>query len=148
MQVYADDEANDHQIAVNDIWNKLPAGIEKRWLMLRSDACGSCGITAIHTVPASSQQTDTTPNTRLDDLDVWGVQRRILALAKYAFTGDVAARVVAYGEDTNMGAWVGCGGRAVRPIEASTSPITATCQSVIYPAAKRCANADPGVTCP
>lgn len=147
VQVYADDEANDHVIAVKDIWNKLPSTMERGWLMIRSDAC-RCGLTATHTVPASASQADTTPNSKLDGYDIWGVHRRILALATYSFTKDVAARKIAYGEDTNMGRWLGCGGRSVRPLEASSSPITAACQSQIYPYSKRCDNADPGVACP
>jgi hypothetical protein len=147
VQVYADDESNDHQTAVNDVWNKLPAGMERRWQLIRSDEC-DCGLTAVHTVPASASQTDTTSKSKYDALDAWGVHRRIVALAKYAFDDDSNARAVAYGDDASMGAWRGCNGRAVRPLESSTQPITTTCQSLLYPYSKRCENADPGVDCP
>jgi hypothetical protein len=71
IQVYADDETNDHQIAVEDIWKKLPAGIERRWLLIRSDAC-VCGLNADHVTPTSASQTNPTPGSRLDGNDLWG----------------------------------------------------------------------------
>ena len=148
VQVYADDNKNDHLIAVNEIWNKLPAGIERSWIMLRSDSC-ECGLNASHVVPISASPMIANPESVTNGYDVWGVWRRVAALAAYSLRGDASARAVAYGTDTAMGSWLGCGGRAVRPLESSTTtPITSTCQPLMYPEASRCTSADPGVTCP
>lgn len=144
VQVYADDEINDHQIAVEDIWKKLPAGIDKHWLMVRSDVCG-CGLNATHTVPMTQATAKPNPENVTNAHDAWGVWRRIHALAAYTFEGTVAAKPVAYGTASSMGSWIGCGGRAVAPIEGDTSPITDACHPYKYPLADRCQYADPGV---
>lgn len=144
IEVYADDDKNDHQIAVSDIWNKLPSGIERGWLMLRTDGC-QCGLNAPHVVPMTAVTILPNPEDVLNGYDTWGVWRRIHALARYAFEGDMAARDVAYGVDAAMGDWVGCGGRPVRPMEGSaTTPITDTCQAFMFLESKRCDYADPG----
>jgi hypothetical protein len=149
IEVYADDNANDHQIAIQEIWNKLPPTMEKSWIMVRTDVCGQCGLNAPHVLPMSGQSVTKNPEAVNNGYDAWGVSRRLDALAKYAFSGDAAAKQVAFGLDTSMGNWIGCGGRAVRPLESSmTTPITATCLKPLYSEADRCANADPGVTCP
>lgn len=145
VQVYADDASNDHQIAVHDIWNELPPGLDAGWLLIRSDVC-DCGLNADHVLPMDAAQVPT-DDLRLNGLDGWGVQRRLLALARYAFDHDLAARDIAYGVDSAMGHWIGCGGRAVRPLEASTSPLTTTCQTQLYPLSKRCENADADYPC-
>ena len=148
IEVYADDNKNDHQIAVSDIWNKLPAGIERSWLMLRTDVC-QCGLNAQHVLPTTQSPMLANPEAVVNGYDAWGVWRRLGALAAYALGGDVSARAIAYGTDTAMGSWLGCGGRSVRPLESSmTTPITATCQPFMYLQSARCANADPGVSCP
>lgn len=144
VQVYADDEANDHQIAVDDIWNRLPAGMEKAWLMVRTDVCDGCGLSAPHGVPMTGTGPAMNDQAVLNAVDRWAVWRRIDALATYAFEGDPSARAIAYGEDDEMGHWVGCGGRAVRALEHSTdTPILASCVAPLFTAAARCENADP-----
>jgi hypothetical protein len=143
IEVYADDDEDDHQIAVQDIWNKLPAPLERGWLLIRTDVC-QCGLNATHALPRTSGDAQSV----LDGYDAWGVWRRLHALAAYAFTGDGAAHTVAYGIDDAMGAWSGCGGRGVRAIESGSTPITGECRPFRYLATARCAYADPGVTCP
>ena len=149
IQVYADDAVNEHDIAVADIWNKLPATLERRWLMIRSDACG-CGLNAGHVVPICSPDSGSPEDGgTLNGHDAWGVWRRVHALAAYAFNGDVAASDVAYGIDTAMGKWIGCGSRDIRPLESATTPIVDHCQAdVTYPLALRCDSADSDVICP
>lgn len=147
VQVYADDDTNDHQIAVHDLWEKLPAAMEKRWLLIRSDAC-TCGLNAGHVVPMTAGSLHPENGATFNGHDQWGVERRLQAIAKYAFSGDMAARAIAYGEDASMGRFVGCGGREVRKLEAATTPIVTTCQPTKYPYAERCKYADPGFTCP
>ncbi len=147
IEVYADDDKNDHQIAVADIWEHLPPGIERAWLMLRSDACG-CGLNATHTTPMTRQALTPNPQNVLNAHDRWGVWRRVHALAQYAFTDDPAMRAIAYGEDTAMGHWQGCDGAPVRPLEHSeTTPITSECLDLVFPLAERCMNADPDYPC-
>lgn len=148
VEVYGDDDANDHQIAVEDIWEKLPAGMEKSWLLLRTDDTCGCSLTSSHVLPMTGQTATMNPEAVLNGYDVWGTFRRIDALAAYAFEGDQAAKAVAYGADTAMGSFTGCGGDAVRPLESSaTTPITTTCRAPLYRLSARCSNADPGV-CP
>lgn len=147
IEVYADDDANDHQIAVHDVWDKLPASMEKAWLMIRTDVCGACGLNSPHTLPMTSGKANA--QDVLNGYDSWGVWRRLDALAAYAFDGDAGARDVAYGQDSSMGIWTGCNGRAVRPLESSvTAPITSTCVPPQFPYADWCKYADPGVPCP
>lgn len=147
IQVYADDDTNDHQIAVNDIWNKLPANLERSWQMIRTDVC-QCGLNATHTLPMTQNTLTSNPENVLNGADAWGVFRRIHALARYAFANDASTRDIAFGADANMGAFPACGGRAVRPLESAAAPVTAACASFMYPASARCASADPGFVCP
>lgn len=149
MQVYADDAINDHQIAVQDIWDALPPTAERRWQLIGSDVC-DCGLTADHFVPLA-MNVAVDPRFRFNGLDAWGVQRRIVALARYAFEGDQDAAAIAFGDDTEMGGWLGCDGRPVRPLESSTEPLTTTCvgeDALMFPLSARCDYADIGVACP
>ncbi|WP_163863527.1 alpha/beta hydrolase family protein [Myxococcus eversor] len=146
IQVYADDDVNDHAIAV-DIWNRLPSGMERAWHNVVSDACG-CGLNATHTVPMSRAALTGNPENVLNAHDREAVWRRVHALAVYAFTGDTAARAVAYGTDTSMGHWVACGGRPVRPlVRSSAEPRPSPCHAYKYPWSARCQYVDPGDTC-
>lgn len=131
IQVYGDDDVNDHRIADTDIWNKLPAGlVNKAWLLVPSDSCNGEVLSAGHTVPAGHGGTGEAGNAD-NGLDVWGVSRHIHALADFALNNVSAARAVALGTTPagrSMGNWVSCGGRAVRPLEASsTLPVYSVC---------------------
>lgn len=148
VQVYADDATNEHDIARADIWEKLPTTLERRWLMVRSDACG-CGLNAGHVVPISSAGALHPENgASLNAHDVWAIQRRVHALATYAFSDDAAARNVAYGLDDAMGAWLACGGREVVALESAVTPIVDQCQSAEYKLSDRCSFADASLVCP
>lgn len=147
IQVYADDEVNDHQTAVQDIWNRLPAGIERAWMTVRSDVCG-CGLNASHTVPMTRVGITMNPENTVNGHDRWVVWRRLHALAVYAFTQNAQARDVAMGPDADLGVFLGCGRRAVRPLEVSrTTPLPAPCHPSRFPQSSRCMFADPG-PCP
>ncbi|MCP3098826.1 hypothetical protein LZ198_08050 [Myxococcus sp. K15C18031901] len=148
IQVYADDDVNDHRTAVEDIWNHLPSGMERAWLTVVSDACG-CGLNATHTVPMTRVGLSGNPQNVLNSHDRQAVWRPLHALATYAFTGSTAARDVAFGTDARLGNWNGCGGRAVRPLRASRSaPLSTPCHTYKYSQAARCQYADPGTACP
>ncbi|MCY0999034.1 hypothetical protein OWM54_17990 [Myxococcus sp. MISCRS1] len=148
IQVYADDEVNDHATAVQDLWNKLPTGLERAWHTVVSDACG-CGLNATHTVPMSRASLTQNPENVLNSQDRQAVWRPLHALAVYAFTGDTAARDVAFGTDRSQGSWLACRGRQVRPLLASRAvPLPTACHAYTYPYADRCQYADPGTPCP
>jgi hypothetical protein len=147
VQVYADDDTNDHQIAVDDIWSKLPATVEKSWQLIRTDVCG-CGLNATHTAPMTRNTFLNNPQNVLNGLDTWGVFRRLHALARYAWQQDATARDVALGRDGAMGTFLGCQ-RPVRPLEqSSTTPLVSACRPSTFAASARCSNADPNVACP
>lgn len=144
VQVYADDDTNDQQIAVQEIWNLLPAAVEKSWQLIRTDVCG-CGLNATHTLPMTRNTFLPNPQNVWNGVDDWGVFRRLHAMARYALLQDTSARDVALGTDTTMGTFTACM-RAVRPLEqSSAAPIVPACAgSFMYPESQRCMNADPG----
>lgn len=148
VQVYADDDANEHQIAADDVWARVPSTLERAWLMIRTDSCGACGVNAAHSYPMQAPGPSMNPQNVANGGDRWGVYRRIHALARYALEGEAAARDVAFGVDAAMGTWTACG-RDVRPLEASaTGPITAMCRAPMYLMSARAAAADVGTECP
>ncbi len=132
IQLFADDDTNDDQIAVKDIWEKLPPTMtDKDFILLRSDQCGTFALNAGHTVPATYNTGG--PGTGNNAHDEWAIARRIHALADYAFKGSEAARALAYPrtpEALSLGNWVGmCGDRPVAPLEVSAgkAPIVSSC---------------------
>lgn len=131
IQVYADDDTNDHLIAVNDIWNKLPVDLqEKSWQLVKSDGCDGQWLNAGHSTPAG--YSGSPPGSWDNGHDLWAVARRIHALAAYALKGSGAvARGIAFPSTQDalgLGSWKACGGRAVVPMEASaTTPILSAC---------------------
>lgn len=121
VQVYWDDVTNEHLISQNDIWNRLPQITERRWQVIRT-ARTTCELTAGHLLPMAPP----TPAARVDGLDYWGVWRRLHALSDYTFTGNLAARPVAFGEDTYMGRWRLYAMRPIIPLEATDFPVLNT----------------------
>ncbi|MBL8933813.1 MAG: hypothetical protein JNM69_04620 [Archangium sp.] len=126
VQVFADDDTNDHLIARQDVWDKLPTGLERSWQVISSDQCGADLLLASHNIPPGD-----VANAGDNALDVWGITRHALALADYAVGSKRdAAKEVAFGlteAGRSMGQWVGCGGRQVVPLTASTSPVFTPC---------------------
>jgi hypothetical protein len=131
IQVFADDDTNDHLIALHDIWEKLPVGlVDKSWQLIHSDGCNGQWLNAGHSVPATFNGMPV--GSGYNAHDVWAVARRILALADYSFHGGGAsARAIAFPRseaERSMGSWVDCGGRPIVPLEASeTTPIFSGC---------------------
>lgn len=121
VQVYWDDQTNQHLISQNDVWNKLPQVTERRWQVVRSDR-RQCFLYAGHGVPVTGDPGDDGDG-GINAHDYWGPWRRIHALADYTFTGNTAAKPVAFGDDTQMGFWRLNGRRAVVPLEASMFPV-------------------------
>lgn len=141
MQVYADDETNAHDIALIDIWLKLPPGLERAWQQVRTDVCGACGLNSGHTLPMQAAGTQN-PQSTMNSYDRWAVFRRVHALAGYALEQNASARDIAFGTEPSMGAWVGCAGRAVRPLESSAMPEVSTCRPAMFSATARAQYAD------
>ncbi len=149
VQVYADDDVNDHEIAAQDIWDALPAAMPKQWQVVRSDTC-TCALTAGHSVPGCGAGTvNPEAGGTLNAHDRWAVWRRMHAAAAYALLSDAAASDVALGVDRYLGHWVGCeDDRDVTPLEVSAAPAPTACQPYMYDYAARCDNADVGYPCP
>jgi hypothetical protein len=145
VQVYWDDQTNQHLISQNDIWNKLPQIIERRWEVIRSDR-RQCFLYAGHGVPVSGDPGDDGDG-GINAHDHWGVWRRIHALADYTFAGNASAKAIAFGDDPQMGLWRTNGRRAVTPLEASTSPVVNSTSSPRFTWGAKCLYAF-GSPCP
>ena len=119
VQVFEDDTANDHRIAI-DLFGGLgvPAA-DRDYVLVRSDRWGECELPAVHTVPQSRGL-----RARDDALDERAVLRLLDALTAAAFRGDPAGRRVALGrgspEQIGMGSWPD--GTRVRSLVAGGDP--------------------------
>jgi surfactin synthase thioesterase subunit len=121
VQVYWDDETNQHLISQMDIWDKLPQITERKWQVIRQSKT-YCSLNANHGVPVTNGLGQTEAVT--DGYDAWGVWRRLHALSDYTFTGNQTARNVAFGADASMGKWRGIFGvRPISPLESTDSPV-------------------------
>jgi surfactin synthase thioesterase subunit len=133
VQVYWDDGTNQHLIAQNDIWNRLPQITEKKWQVIRA-AQTTCELTAGHNVPVTiNAGADGTTNA----LDYWGVWRKLHALSAYTFTGNSTAKTVAF-DETHMGRWRLYALRPITPLETSDAPILNTTSSPTFLWSARC----------
>ena len=107
MQVYQEDDCNDHRIAA-DIFRtiNIPAS-EKDFMILLSDSNAATGykLTADHAVPYS--QFDSYGE--VDGMDYYGIYRVFDALATYSFTQNGEAKEIALGNGSKkqrfMGIW-------------------------------------------
>ncbi len=134
VQVYWDDPTNEHLISQNDVWNRLPQIVERRWQVIRA-ASTRCQLAAGHGVPLARAGNE-------NALDHWGVWRRLHALSDYTFTGNPAAGPVAFGDNSYMGQWRFSGIVAlVTPMEASSVPVNNTTGSPQFRWLDRCDHA-------
>lgn len=136
IQVYWDDQTNQHLISQNDVWNKLTHLTERRWQVIRSDR-RQCFLYAGHGVPVTGDPGDDGDG-GVNAHDHWGVWRRIHALADYTFAGNTTAKPIALGDDTNMGFWRLNGRRAVKPLETFSSPVTNSISSPRFTWSAKC----------
>jgi dienelactone hydrolase len=121
VQVYWDDGTNEHLISQNDVWNRLPQITERKWQVIRASQT-FCSLGAGHSVPVTDGLGQTQAVT--DAYDYWGVWRRLHALSDYTFTGNTAAKTVAFGAENSMGRWRGVFGlRKIVPLEAYDVPV-------------------------
>lgn len=145
VQVYWDDETNDHLISQNDIWNKLPQIAERKWQIIRASKT-FCALKADHSVPVTNGLGQT--EAVLDAYDYWGVWRRLHALADYTFAGNQAAKNVAFGVDSSMGRWRGVfGSRQISRLEATDRPVVNTSSDQTWKWSNRCLFRDFGTPC-
>jgi surfactin synthase thioesterase subunit len=145
VQVYWDDETNQHLIGQNDVWNKLPQITERKWQVIRASQT-YCSLNAGHSVPVTNGlgQSDGLTN----GYDSWGIWRRLHALSVYTFSGNQIAKDVAFGIDANMGKWRGIFGiRKISPLESVSSPIVNTQTNPTFLWSQKCLYAQ-GSPCP
>ncbi len=103
MQVFADDNVNDHRIAA-DIYNNIgiPAS-RKTYTILYSDSLLGHRLSADHNVPLGITNAG-----GYDALDVYGIYRQLDAVMDFSFKGQSDAEAVAIGYDNElreMGTW-------------------------------------------
>ncbi|MBS1794149.1 MAG: hypothetical protein JSS81_09860 [Acidobacteria bacterium] len=145
VQVYWDDAVNQHLIAQNDVWNRLPQIIERKWQVIRA-AQTYCALNAGHSVPTTGSLGSS--DGVFNGYDAWGVGRRIDALAAYTFTGSQAAKNVAFGVDAKMGRWRGqFAVRPIPPLETYDAPLVNMQTVPTFLWSERC-NFAQGLPCP
>lgn len=119
VQVFEDDTANDHRIAIDLLEQLGVPPSDRDYVLVRSDRWGACELAAVHTVPQS-----TGLRAGDDALDDRAVYRLLDALAAAAWQGDPLGRRVALGagaaEQVGLGAWPD--GTPVRALTAGPSP--------------------------
>ncbi len=146
VQIYWNDETNEHLISQNDIWNKLPQIAERKWEIIKLSQT-FCSLRAGHGLPVTNGLGQTEAAT--DANDYWGVWRRLHALADYTFTANRAAKTIAFGADNFMGRWRGVfSTRRVSPLESFDAPVVNQNLSPAWKWANKCAAADFGAVCP
>ncbi len=146
VQIYWDDGTNEHLISQNDIWNRLPQITERRWQVIRTSTNCACTLIGGHGVPVTAD-VSTNSGGYTNAHDLWGVWRRIHALADYTFNRNQAAKNIAFGDDANMGKWRFCTKRPVTPMEAANAPVVNMSQSATWRWSQKCLAADSGFPC-
>lgn len=97
MQVYEDDQINDHRMAI-DIFKRINISYsEKDYVMISSDELDGYLYRADHSVPTTFGQDDRS----LDAYDYYGVYRLLDALMDYTFKNNTAAKNVALGNGSS-----------------------------------------------
>ena len=145
VQVYWDDETNQHLIGQNDVWNRLPQIAERKWQVIRASQT-YCSLNAGHSVPVTDGLGQTVAAT--DGYDAWGVWRRLHALADYTFTNNQTAKNVAFGVDSKMGNWRGIFRvRQIAPLESTDAPVVNSQSSPSFLWSQKCTYAL-GSPCP
>jgi len=120
VEVFADDDVNDHRMAKDLFTTAAIPASEKDFIILFSDTSAGYAMIANHGTPTGELRF----GPGVDFLDYYGVHRLIDALADYAFTGAPQAKNIALGnggaEQRFMGLWPSAD--TVRPLEAGDTP--------------------------
>jgi pimeloyl-ACP methyl ester carboxylesterase len=119
VEVFNDDQVNDHRMAVN-LFNtiNIPQG-EKNYIVLYSDSCATCRLSADHFTPKGPFD----PRAEEDALDYYGIYRIFDALTTYTFDNDTSAKAFALGQGKQirfMGTWPN--GKPVTELTATSNP--------------------------
>lgn len=128
IEVYDDDDTNDHRYAIDDIWAHLGTipDARKDYLLLGSATHGSCTLPADHAVPMARNGR----YGQLNGFDPWAVWRRADALARCTFDGDANGCAIALGRgdarQADMGNWLD-DGSPLPPIQSLIPPQPRNC---------------------
>lgn len=122
IHIYEEDDTNDHNFAIKDIWEKLeniPLQ-NKDFLILPTASEGNCTLPSDHGVPMETGGR----YGKTDAYDLWAVRRHAAAISQCTFENDATACQIAMGHgdarQSNMGFWVESGDPL--PAFASTIP--------------------------
>jgi acetyl esterase/lipase len=104
MQVYENDNVNDHRMA-KDIFDNISIDERhKNFIILHSDTSEQPFLHANHTVPSGAFSDE---NSRLDNMDYYGVWRLADALEAFSFENDTTAYQTALGSGTQEQQFMG-----------------------------------------
>jgi len=132
VQVYEDDDCNDHRMA-KDLFGTIDIHPdEKDFVLLRSDEYARTGyrLVADHATPFGGLDSEG----EVDGLDYYGLFRPLDALLEYAFTGSADAKLVALGNGDPVQRYMGTfpDGSPVRPSIVSDNAPLVRPQSFYY----------------
>ena len=131
VEVFDDDETNDHRGAIEDIWKPLAESIrsvDRDYVLVHTAEHGDCRLTTNHSVPIEIALAGGTAV--LDDYDVWAVRRKVHGLAACAFDHDLRGCEISIGEadplQSEMGSWLS-DGTPLDSLESLARPYPANC---------------------
>ncbi|MCP5431750.1 MAG: alpha/beta hydrolase [Alphaproteobacteria bacterium] len=131
VQVYEDDDKNDHRMGI-DIFNTVNiAAAEKDYVRIGTDTADGYTFESHHVVPSQGGLGGV-----YNGYDYWGVFRHIQALATYAFTGNATAKSIALGNGgaTQIDMGTSTGGHVMKKLSVTDSPAPFHAQSFyLYP---------------
>ncbi|MBA4387394.1 MAG: hypothetical protein C0404_05395 [Verrucomicrobia bacterium] len=115
MMVFSDDSINDHRMAI-DIFNNMDMPLsEKDFMVIHPCATTSYTYQTEHNVPSDNP---------FDAYDYYAIYRHLDALADYAFTGNLEAKMVALGNGSTQQTFMGtCDGIPLTPVTVTDTPI-------------------------
>lgn len=128
IQVYDDDDTNDHRFAIENIWKRLTSipARNRDYVLVRSAANGLCSLPADHGVP----MTGGGRYGKLDAYDQWAVWRHAAALMACSFDADGLGCAIALGhgskQQVHMGTWMS-DGTPVPSLQSMRDPVPANC---------------------
>jgi dienelactone hydrolase len=131
VEVFDDDETNDHRGAIEDIWKPLAGSIrsvDRDYVLVHTAERGECRLPTNHSVPIEIALAGGTAV--LDDYDVWAVRRRVHGIAACAFDHDQRGCEISIGEadplQREMGNWL-ADGAPLNSLESLREPYPANC---------------------
>jgi hypothetical protein len=131
VEVFDDDETNDHRGAIEDIWKPLAESIrsvDRDYVLVHTAERGGCRLPTNHSVPIEIALAGGTAV--LDDYDVWAVRRKLHGIAACAFDHDQQGCEISIGEadplQGEMGSWL-ADGTPLDSLESLRLPYPANC---------------------